>query len=81
MRKIDEFSERWPESPYGPAHIVIDDYNAADGHVRFCLTRLAHYDRADYASDHSPEELAATKELLEWLLTIPEDERMDLWAG
>jgi hypothetical protein len=80
MRRIDDFNERWPEAPYGPAHIVLDDYNVLDGHVWFCLDRLERYDPADYPSEHTQEERKATKELLEWLLRVPEEER-DQWAG
>ena len=75
MAKLDEFVGNWPEAAYGPAHIVVDDYNVGDEHVWFCLDRLESYDPKDYASEHTPEELAATKKLLEWLLTVPESER------
>lgn len=34
---IDVFCEAYPEASYGPAHIVLDDYNLEDGHIRWVL--------------------------------------------
>ena len=73
--RLDEFNEQWFNAAFGPAHIVVDDYNVLDGNIRFCLDKLDNYDPEDYAQEHPPEELKATRELLEWLLTIPEYKR------
>ena len=69
---IDDFTEQWPASSYGPAHIVLDDYNLENRFVHFCLEEIESYDPRNYSQEHSPEELEATRELLEWLLTLPE---------
>ena len=43
LDKIDAFTERWPDSEYGPGHIAISDYNLLDSDIRSCLnwTRAA----------------------------------------
>jgi hypothetical protein len=33
---IDAFGEVWPDSHYGPMHILVDDYNALDDDLTFC---------------------------------------------
>ena len=35
--KVDAFLEKYPMAAYGPAHIVLDDYNMMDGHIKWCL--------------------------------------------
>ena len=73
--RIDEFTEKWWNAAFGPAHIVLDDYNVRDEDIAFCLGKLDNYNPDDYGQEHSPEELAATRELLQWLMAIPEDKR------
>lgn len=73
--RIEAFLEEWPDAAYGPGHIVLDDCNLGDGHIQFCLDKLDTYRARDYSTEHTAEELAATREFLEWLLTIPEDDR------
>lgn len=65
ISKIESFVERYPDSPYGPAHIVLDDYNVLDGHLKFVLTKL----------NEKMKEYEETKILIFELLQIPEDER------
>lgn len=49
---------------YGPAHIVIADCNLRDSHIRWCLDEWAPSDRGPWRG------------FLNWLLTIPETERV-----
>lgn len=32
-----EFTKRWPDAEWGPAHIVLSDYNLSDGHIEWCV--------------------------------------------
>ena len=34
----DLFTEEWPNAAYGPAHIVLDDYNLEPDDIAWCLT-------------------------------------------
>lgn len=36
-RKIEAFLQEWPDAEYGPAHIVLGDYNLGDGHLNWCI--------------------------------------------
>ena len=46
---IDAFTEEWPGSESGPAHIVLADCNVEDVHLRWCIDMIsvllgdAHY--------------------------------------
>ena len=73
--KIEAFVEEWPDSSYGPGHIVLDDDNVLDGNIQFCLDKLDAYDPKDYSCEHTVEELAATRVFLLELMAIPEDDR------
>ena len=68
---IDAFVAIWDHAQFGPAHIVLGDYNIYDGHIDWCLSEIA----AGNASDHDKEELAATAEFLNWLKSVPEEVR------
>jgi len=35
--KIEGFLEKWPCADSGPAHIVLDDDNLLDGHIKWCI--------------------------------------------
>jgi hypothetical protein len=81
----EEFIEKWPESPYGPAHIVIDDNNAEDENIQWCLDhweeteasiREACDESADDPTLDRSLEVAATKAFLKELLTWPLEERL-----
>ena len=48
---IKAFETRWPDSAYGPAHIVIADENVGDDSIQWCLDNwdrnaAAHEDAA-----------------------------------
>ena len=73
--KLEAFTEKWPDSSYGPGHIVLDDCNLCDGHIQFCLDKLDAYDPSDYSCEHTEGELAATRTFLVELLSISEDDR------
>lgn len=90
FNKIDAFTDEWPESEYGPAHIVLSDDNLADGHLDWCIALckgiLDHDDisdpedrefleRMEYYSDHDRDEIQATLNFLQELRAIPEDVR------
>lgn len=77
------------------AHIVIDDYNLADGHIKFCLERVDDYfcerflelglegynENEDWFYWDLVNGVCLTVEFLEWLLTIDEDERENVEQG
>ena len=78
---IEAFREKWPTSPYGPAHILIEDYNLDPEDVAFCATWTEHAiagtrpaDEPHFPeySDHSPAELRATLRLLQALAVDPD---------
>ena len=69
-RLLEEFAEAWPLSPWGPAHILIEDYNIDDASLAAV--------RGWVIAESSPEyeaERAATLELLDVIAAIPERER------
>lgn len=77
---IRAFVALWPDSEYGPAHVVLSDYNVDD---LFLISSIGRAMRAhagidpeakDY-SEHSREELKATLLFLRCLANIPEDKR------
>jgi len=43
------FVDEWPDAEFGPAHIVLADYNLEDHHLRWCLglcrAALSHDER------------------------------------
>jgi hypothetical protein len=38
---IQRFTTEWPDAEFGPAHIVLSDFNVGKGHVRWCLALIA----------------------------------------
>ena len=85
---VDAFGNLFPFAGGGPAHIVIDDYNFADGHIEWCMDRLRAClgeDASEEAGkfveemhgypDHSEDEHQATVYFLQMLLVIPEEIR------
>ena len=76
------------------AHIVIDDYNLADDHIRFCLEKADDYfcerflelglegynENEDWFYWDLVNGVCSTVEFLEWLLTIDEDERSAMFG-
>jgi hypothetical protein len=75
--EIDRFTERWVAAQFGPAHIVLADYNVDDDNIEHCLACIDQYDPGDYGQLHDPEELEATKAFLQYLRSIPEEERWE----
>lgn len=67
--KITKFLELWPDAEYGPAHVVLSDYNLEDYFVDASIQRIRNGDR-------SSDELSATLSFLLELRDIPEDKRI-----
>ena len=62
---IERFTAEWPDSEFGPAHIVLSDFNVSEGHIRWCLALIALEQqrrglRADnpYADTLTPDDIA-----------------------
>ncbi len=85
---VDSFKEVWPGADFGPAHIVLRDYNFGDGNINFCLDlceglrgnkcspkSLDMLLKNRYEDKHSRAEIEATYYFLKSLLVIPEDKR------
>ncbi len=67
--KIETFLAAWPDSEFGPAHIVLSDANVDDGSIKFALERL-------WLDTEIPQgEWRATLDFLVELRAIPEDDR------
>ena len=98
MNLIGIFCDKYPEASYGPAHVVLDDYNLDDDTIVWSqkLLKEAIVTRLGYTVEnpdpvsisqnfysvkegglyrHGLLELAATHEFLDFLLTIPEEDR------
>lgn len=63
IARIEEFLVEWPEAAYGPAHIVLDDYNIETENIQWCLDNWDS--TAGWRVEHADDELAATKAFLE----------------
>ncbi len=84
---IEAFLKKWPNSDYGPAHVVIADDNVEVYNIQSCLdewdnhwsvtgiSTLPFQESGEHLK-HDPEELAATKEFLKELLTWPIEDRL-----
>lgn len=90
IKAIDAFTKEWPDAEWGPAHIVLSDFNLGDGHIKWCrelIEKALGNKVVDYGgslgvidySEHEDEELIATDEFLVKLLEIPENEREWVW--
>lgn len=81
IQRIDEFTEQYPDAEYGPAHIVLSDYNLTDDAIDFCLNLLDPANIEEALSDisYSPEEkeLEETRAFLRWLRSIPDSSITD----
>lgn len=72
--KIWGFLKEWPCAEFGPAHIVLGDYNLKDAHIRWCLglTRAAiSHDAGDLYEGASD---IAYMERVDWYKDEPIDE-------
>lgn len=82
------FTDEWPDSEWGPAHIVLSDFNLGDDSIkssRELIDKALKNREVDFGqpwgivdySNHTDDELIATDEFLVKLLEIPEVERDD----
>lgn len=69
IAQIKEFVRRHPSTEWGPAHIVLSDYNVYDDQIRFCLNELLQTKKT--------LDTEATRGFLENLLEIPEQDRVE----
>ena len=67
---LDKLNGNMMPLHFGPAHIVWEDFNFADGHVQWCIDEFDNY-KGDWRED----QLAVVMWSLEELIKIPEDER------
>jgi len=74
-QRLDKLRERFPDADYGPGHIVFSDGNFEDGNIHFCLEEMKVPKSYAGGRDAKPGEAEATRELLEWLLSVPESVR------
>lgn len=87
---IEAFVLAYPQAEFGPAHIVLADDNVDNGNIQESLKFTHAVLSGDMTGcndwqqrliqsgayiDNNPDELAATCVFLEYLLTIPEDDR------
>lgn len=90
LKEIDAFVEKYGDDSlsisYGPAHIVFGDYNTNDSAVEFCVNRiigcLSDLEEArklpafeNFTPYKTARILVETWEFLEYMLSVPEDER------
>jgi hypothetical protein len=49
VESIKAFCAQWPYAEFGPAHVVLSDYNLADTYIRWCIglcrAALSHDER------------------------------------
>ena len=73
---IDEFTAQWPDTLWGPAHLLMADYNVGDGDIRYCqqCTREAIDAEGCWLGEQQDmDALQATSDFLERLLDIPDE--------
>jgi hypothetical protein len=66
-----------PYEVYNIAHLVLDDNNFEDSHIKFCLTEIPKI-ADEYMHDHSGvtiEQINGVVRFLLFLLSIPEEVR------
>ena len=80
INKIHVFLKEWPNAEWGPAHIILSDYNledhwfvAVERHLEFAIQQIESGIIPEQA--HSKEELFSTLKFLDELKAIPEDDR------
>ena len=71
----DAFTERFPRAEYGPAHIVLSDYNFETEFIESCLAGVRTQKQIHFVGGVALE-LQATENFLLHLLTIPESQRV-----
>lgn len=82
IAKINRFLVKWPSAEYGPAHIILSDYNLEDHNFEFVFKEIDEAKatleaglRSEYVYSVTAYELNATERFLRELQAIPEDER------
>lgn len=82
IEKIHAFLKQWPEAEYGPAHIILSDYNLEDHWFDVIFAKIDEAKatleaslRSEYVYSVSAYELNATERFLRELREIPEDQR------
>lgn len=82
---INEFLQKWPDADFGPAHVVVSDYNLENSNIDFAMRETSReFVNVFYgfpgntATYHSVMELMDTLGLLIELYDMPEDQR---WEG
>lgn len=80
IQLIDRFLARWPNAEWGPAHIILSDYNLEDhwfegvmSSLEFAMQQIEGGENTE--ATHSVDELFATLQFLRELRMIPEDDR------
>lgn len=82
LKILAELVSEYPNSDFGPAHIVVGDCNVDDGSIAFCLYEIITYEHGKCAIEYSDEELRATADALKAILNIPEGNRYArLWTS
>lgn len=74
-RRIDNVELLMADPRYGPGHIVFDDYNLEDHNVKWCIELIDSMISGATRMDTDQASIAAHRELLEWVLTVPENVR------
>lgn len=72
IERIEAFVKQWPGSEYGPACILLDDYNVSNSHVLSCMRAVAK----ELGSKPGDKELTAT---FVFLLSISEVDEWSRW--
>ena len=68
LTAINDFCKAWPNAEYGPAHVVLSDYNLEDEFIESALAALRDAPMAE-------DERQATTKFLRALLLLPEGYR------
>lgn len=73
---VNAFVALYPNSEWGPAHIVLSDYNLRDGSLRAAMQwAVEETPKTMYTPEYDYEMLAATKQFLKLLATLPKEWR------
>lgn len=81
LNMIDAFLEKWPNAEWGPAHVVLSDYNLENEWLDSCMKSLEFAMQTIESGQHNGylaerlDELFATLNFLQELKAIPESER------
>lgn len=78
-RLIGAFLDLYPNAEWGPAHVVLSDFNLEDGFITAAITECQAWINAtpypatdvEWTDDHTHEEMAVTVKFLELLLNLP----------